>query len=115
LICGFISQSLLLLFWSWSTKIIKDQAFLFVKNFPQQKLASQKSVTDAINAVSRIFQRLSEFYLKSGLLFDVITPAADAVSLLYVMRDGLKADGERRARLKKGKLSAEDLTKQEPV
>ncbi len=77
--------------------------------------ASRKSVADAINAVSRVIQRLSEYHFKSDLLFDVITPADDAVSLLYVIRDGLKAEEERRARLKEGKLSAEDISGQEPV
>ena len=77
--------------------------------------ASRKSVEDAINAVSRVIQRASEYYFKSELSFDVITPADDAVSLLYVIRDGLNAEEERRARLKAGKLSAKDISGQEPV
>ena len=77
--------------------------------------ASRKSAADAINAVSRVIQRLSEHYFKSDLVFDVITPADDAVSLLYVIRDGLKAEEERRARFKEGKFSVEDISGQEPV
>ncbi len=77
--------------------------------------ASRKNATDAINAVSRVIQRLSEYYLKSDLVFDVITSGDDAVSLLYVIRDGLKAEEEKRARFKEGKLSAEDINGQEPV
>ena len=76
--------------------------------------ASRKSVADAINAVSRVIQRLSEYHFKSDLLFDVITPADDAVSLLYVIRDGLKAEEERRARLKEGKLCQPKILADKP-
>jgi hypothetical protein len=77
--------------------------------------ASRKNITDAINAISRVIQRISEYYFKSDLSFDVITPADDAVSLLYVIRDGLKAEEKRFARLKEGKYLPEDITEQASV
>ena len=71
--------------------------------------ASRKHVKDALRAISRILERINEFYFKSTVFFDHISTTADgAESLLYVIRDGVEAEERLQQRLRDGKLEVED-------
>ena len=69
--------------------------------------ASRQAVKDALKALIAILNALSEEYLDSTTMFE--SDDADAVALLYVLRDGLRYESERRERVKTGTYTPEDL------
>ncbi len=71
--------------------------------------ASRKQVNEALDAVCAPIQQLHAHYFDSELSFEVIAEPADAVSLLYVLRDGVEAEERRRQRLRDRKIDPEDL------
>ena len=71
--------------------------------------ASRKQVKDALRAVSRVLQRISETYFKADMCFDMVSEPNDAESLLYVIRDGVEAEEKRERRHREGNLDPEDL------
>ena len=71
--------------------------------------ASRAQVTNAISAIHRVLNEISEQLLGSTLADDVIIPPTGAEALLYVLRDGIKADTERRERIRSGKFTKDDL------
>jgi hypothetical protein len=74
--------------------------------------ASRDRISDAIAAVCRPVERVSELYLKQAeLRLHQITETlgGDAVSLLYVIRDGLQADTKRQQRIRERKFEPDDL------
>lgn len=97
----------------WRNRRIAHRDFALAISTGAQPLApaSRKSVDDALKAVSRIVERLNEYYLKSDLRLELVTQttANDAMTLLYVMRDGLEADENRRRRIRERKMEPDDL------
>lgn len=71
--------------------------------------ASQNHVDEALRALASVINCVHTFYLKSELIFDVITPMTGSVALLYVLRDGLTAKERRLERLRAGQLGPDDL------
>jgi len=71
--------------------------------------ASRAQVSDAISAIHRVLNEISEQLLGSTLADDVIIPPTGAETLLYVLRDGIKADKERRERIRSCKFTNDDL------
>jgi len=71
--------------------------------------ASRNHVDEALRAVAAVLNRVNIFYLKSELVFDVITPLTGSVALLYVLRDGLAAKERRLDRLRAGQPDPDDL------
>lgn len=71
--------------------------------------ASRNHVNEALRALAVALNRVNTFYLKSELVFDVITPMTGSVTLLRVLRDGLAAKERRLARLRAGQLGPDDL------
>jgi hypothetical protein len=89
----------------------RDLALTLNKGAKPLANASRKHVTEALRAVCRIIERVNEFYLKSYLSLDLVTKTItdDAVSLLYVIRDGLDAEQKLQQRVRNRKLEPEDL------
>jgi hypothetical protein len=72
--------------------------------------ASQGDVETAVRAIHRIVQRVREFYFNSDLRLDrVITGPNTAVSLLYVIRDGLEAAERTQQRAREGSLGPDEV------
>jgi len=71
--------------------------------------ASRKHVKEALHAVSRVLQRVNEFYFNSEVRFDIIAEPNDAISLLYVIQDGVEAEEQRQQRLREGKIEPDDI------
>jgi len=71
--------------------------------------ASRAQVSESISAIHRVLNEISERLLGSTLADDVITPPTGAEKLLYVLRDGLNAEAERRERIASGKYTMDDL------
>jgi hypothetical protein len=76
--------------------------------------ASRASVKAALNALDEMLNSVSGHYLDSTTMFDLGPSSKDAVSLLYLLRDGLAAHEERVARMKRGDYRSSDL-KPEPL
>jgi hypothetical protein len=76
--------------------------------------ASRAQLSAAIGAIHRVLNEISERLMGSTLADEVITPPTGAEALLYVLRDGLKADAERRERIRSGKFTLDDL-RRDPV
>jgi hypothetical protein len=87
----------------------KDLALALSEGAEPLAPASRKHVKDALLAVSRILQRINEFYFKSDLYFGPIAEPYGALALLYVIRDGVEAEERRQQRLRSGKLELEDI------
>jgi hypothetical protein len=71
--------------------------------------ASRAMVKDALKGIAAVLNAISEYYLDSTIMFDVIKGSFGAVSLLYVLDDGLQAESERRNRIKSGEYRQDDL------
>jgi hypothetical protein len=71
--------------------------------------ASKAQVSAAITGIHRFLNEIGERLLDTTLAADVITPPTGAEALLYVLRDGLDADNERRERIRSGRFTQDDL------
>ena len=72
------------------------------------KPASRAKVKEVLRSISDVLNALSTHYMDSTTIFEDIGGSGDAVSLLYVLDDGLRAKEERNERRKAGNYRAED-------
>ena len=72
------------------------------------KPASRAKVKEALSSISDVLNALSNHYMDSTTMFDGVGNVGGAVSLLYVLDDGLRAEEERNERRKAGDYRAED-------
>lgn len=70
--------------------------------------ASRVKVTEALESIDGVLNAVSNHYLDSTTMFEGIGGYGSAESLLYILDDGLRAEQERRERLKNGDYRAED-------
>lgn len=70
--------------------------------------ASRTKVKQALVSISDVLNEVSSYYMGSTTCFEVITTSDGAVSLLYVLDDGLRANEERMKRIKERKYLPED-------
>jgi AbiU2 len=89
----------------------RDLALTLKKGAKPIATASRNDVNHALQAVSHVLERIHHFYFQSELRLDLVTEALtnDAVSLLYVIRDGLEADEKRRKRIRERKYEPVDF------
>jgi len=73
------------------------------------KPASRTMVRHALESIAKVLNTISEYYMKSTIIFDSINWPGGAKGLLYVLDDGIKADIERQKRIESGKYLPEDL------
>lgn len=71
--------------------------------------ASRAAVKDALTTLAAVLNVVSGHYLDSTTMFELGSNSSDAVSLLSVLRDGLRHDEERRERIKRGECRPDDL------
>lgn len=69
--------------------------------------ASRQCVNLALASLSEVLNAVAAEYLDSTSFFD--TPDGDALALLHVIDDGLRADQQRRERLRKGIYDLEEF------
>jgi AbiU2 len=67
--------------------------------------ASRLEVNAAVQAVGEPMRAIHAHYLDSDMRFDLVIRTSGAEHLLYVLRDGLKADAARRKRIESGDFS----------
>ena len=75
----------------------------------QLKPASRKKVKDALTSIVNVLNAVTIHYQDSETSFDIPTGSGGAVSLLYVIDDGLRADAERTERINKGNYNKNDF------
>ena len=78
------------------------------------KPASRAAVKEGLAAIAGVLNAISKSYLDSTTLFEGLGARHGAETLLYVLDDGMKADEERRDRLKKGELRPDDYAPRDP-
>ena len=69
--------------------------------------ASRQAVKEALQALVAILNAVSGAHLDSTTMFE--SGDADAEALLYVLRDGLRCESERKERIRMGAYRPEDL------
>jgi hypothetical protein len=70
---------------------------------------SRSKLKDCLKSISKVMNLVSEHYEKSTNAFDVTIGNAGAESLLYVLRDGLKFDRDRKIRYENKEFTDEDM------
>ncbi len=70
--------------------------------------ASRKQVGEALSAIAAVLNAVDAHYTDSETRFDVSSSIGGAVSLLYVLDDGVRAQACRRERRLRGELSKDD-------
>ena len=64
--------------------------------------ASREAVKKAIESIDRVMHAVERRYFGSGTLFSESSPVGGAENLLYVIRDGLRAEDQRLERIRSG-------------
>ena len=72
------------------------------------KIGSRKSVREILQTMGEILDTVSSRYLNSTTHFEFESNAGGALSLLYVLDDGLKVEEARRERLRQGLVEPDD-------
>jgi hypothetical protein len=80
---------------------------------PPLKPASRAKIKEAIKAIDAVLNAISSHYLDSTTDFSSDGTAHGAVSLLYVLDDGIKAEQARRERMKNGTSTPEDFERRD--
>jgi hypothetical protein len=86
----------------------KDLGLALESGAEPLKSASRAQVKEALSSISSVLNALSTHYMDSTTMFEGIGGSGGAVSLLYVLDDGLRAEDERQGRRKAGDYRAED-------
>lgn len=77
------------------------------------KVASRKKVRLALERIAKVLNTVSEHYMKTTIGFDYMSDPRGAKSLLYILDNGIKAEKERRKRIRTGNYIPEDFKKRE--
>jgi hypothetical protein len=77
------------------------------------KPASRQKIREALEAFSALLNTISVHFMDSTIVFGKISDPGGALSLLYVIDDGLSAEKERRERIRKGDYKSEDIRHRE--
>jgi len=77
------------------------------------KSGSRESVREILRTLGEILDTVSLQYLSSSTHFEFETDAGGALSLLYVLDDGVKLEEARRERLRQGRVEPDDYTQKD--
>lgn len=88
----------------------KDLALVIEERIKPLKPATRAKVKEALSSLVLILNTISRHYMDSETKFDMgFSNVGGAVSLLYVIDDGLKAQKEREVRLRSGNFDKSDF------
>ncbi|MGB7295704.1 MAG: hypothetical protein WBC70_08960 [Candidatus Aminicenantales bacterium] len=88
----------------------RDLNLALEKEIVPLKPASRKKIKEALNSIAEVLNAVSQHYTDSEMTFDIGEDPEGAVSLLYVIDDGLKAGEERKERISSGKYRKDDFS-----
>jgi len=77
------------------------------------KPGSREKVGKAMEALEAVLNTVSEHYLESTTSFNLGSTAGGALSLLYLLDGGLRAEKARKERIKAGTTMPGDWNRQE--
>lgn len=86
----------------------KDLNLTLNKGVESLKPASRKKVTIALDAIAKVMDAIANHYMDTTITFEGISSPNGALSLLYVIDDGLQFDKDRKERLKAGQYRPDD-------
>jgi hypothetical protein len=75
--------------------------------------ASRAKCKKAIQAITEVLNKVSSAYLGSTTVFDSLENSAGAISLLYVIDDGLRVEDEREARFRSKDYRPDDYQRRD--
>lgn len=75
--------------------------------------ASREKVKEALKALTDVLNAISAHYCDSTTIFDLKDGSGGAVSLLYVLDDGIKSEILRRERRKNGTFNSDDYARKD--
>lgn len=79
------------------------------------KAASREKIEQALSALRDVLNHIEEVYCNATTTYTHSVTLGDAETLLYVIRDGLLREQERRARLRRGERHEDDINPTEEV
>lgn len=99
----------------WRNRIIAHRDLETVMDRPSKPLenGSRHDVSQALDAITAILNAVSARYLESESSFRIGTHSGGAISLLYVLNDGLEEKARRRERLEKGEYLESDFRRKD--
>ena len=74
--------------------------------------ANREQITVALKAIADVLNAIELHYFKGGTSFDAAVMSNGAVTLLYLLGDGLKEKAARAERIKVGNVSSGDMQEQ---
>lgn len=101
----------------WRNRHIAHRDLRLALNEPTEELtpASRKLVNEGLAALAAVLNYLHMQYFHATVQFGLTSEHGDALSLLYVLRDGLEAANQRRQRLREGKPISADIQPRPPL
>ena len=101
----------------WRNRRIAHNDFQLMVNQQTQPLAvaSRLSVKGALAAIADVFNEVEHLYFDSETAFDGMYEPGDAAAMLYVLREGLEAQRNRRERHERGEFIDEDVAPLRPI
>lgn len=87
----------------------KDLKLALSEEVVPLKPASRGKVKDVLEAISSIMNAIARHYMDTTIVFDGLPRLKGGEALLYILDDGIKAEKNRRERIKSGKFNEDDL------
>jgi hypothetical protein len=87
----------------------RDLNLALEKEIVPLKPASRKKIKEALNSIAEVLNAVSQYYTDSEIIFDIGEEPEGAISLIYIIYDGLKAGEERQKRIRSGKFRKDDF------
>ena len=78
----------------------------------QLEIANRQLVREALEKISDVMNKVQNHFYMGETCYDVTSAAGGALTLLYVIDDGLSAGARRDARLLRGEWTPEDNRRQ---
>ncbi|MHC4674500.1 MAG: AbiU2 domain-containing protein [Planctomycetota bacterium] len=86
----------------------KDLGLAMKNGVEPLKPASRAKAKESLSSISDVLNAVSNHYMDSTTMFEGVASGKGAVSLLYILDDGLRAEKERQDRRKSGEYRADD-------
>lgn len=87
----------------------RDLQLALSENARPLEHASRQTVRQSIESIAAMLNGVESHYLHSEVAYEFTSQFPNAESLLYVLRDGVEADRQRRKRLESGNIEPGDL------
>lgn len=99
----------------WRNRLIAHRDLKLALEQPTAPLADEtlRQVSDALKSLEALLNVLARYYFDSETRFDLVPRRNGSISLLYVLRAGIKSQDERDKRFQEGKATDADFHPEE--